>query len=258
MTFDAEAAALEVLLLRASLPREIQPPYEPVHLVEEHRDASASEAVDYLAKQPKPIRCRARLQAGRLAISAVPPTSEERKFHDWLLTVPTSNLGGDLSRKVAGGRLRVKSGNDSVTVAVEAYEAWQRDYVRGGSFATVGPTELSNDDSSEARWEIGIGRTLPPVESYSLDRDESVLCDRCRQFLAVAVLRDRSGASTATTLLCEHCLQAEGARELARQLGIDGTMSDEEARRFFSELLESMHQDMQRDSSNNPKPEPPN
>jgi len=140
--------------------------------------------------------------------------------------------------------LRVKSGNDSINVTIEACDAWWRDYIHSGAIAFADPSSSSDERSAEPRSEIGIVRVGPPVESYALDRDETVLCERCRQSSAVAIFRDRTSTPLMTSLLCEHCLHAEGARELARNVGASTNMSDDEARNFFNEFLEHMHKDM--------------
>src|SRR6266511_633758 len=244
MTTEAQAARVELLVLRAGLPNGISVPPEPIHLTSEKRDTSLAGAVQYLANQAKPLRCRGRLWAGKLAISAAAPTAEERQFHEWLLTVPRSVPWQEMQRASPNGLLRVKGGNDSINVTIGAGDAWWRDYIHRGSVAITGPSPSADEGAAGPTWEMGILPVGAPVESYALDPDETVLCERCRQSSAVAVFRDRTSTPFTTSLLCEHCLQAEGARDLARNVGVSTQMSDDEARHFFSEFLEAMHRNM--------------
>ncbi len=244
MTTETQAARFELLVLRVRLPTDINVPSEPIHLTSEKRDTSLAGAVQYLANQAKPVRCRGRLLAGKLAISAAAPTAEERQFHEWLLTVPRSAPWQEMQRASPNGMLRVKGGKDSINVTIEAGDAWWRDYIHSASVSLTGPSPSSEQGAVEPIWEIGIGGVGPTVESYALDPDETVLCERCRQSSAVAVFRDRTAIPPTTSLLCQHCLQAEDARELARNVGVSSKMSDDEARHFFNEFLEAMRRDM--------------
>jgi len=244
MTTAVQAARFELLVLRARLPIGINVPPEPIHLTSEKRDASLAGAAEYLAGQAKPVRCRGRLSVGKLAISAATPTAEERQFHEWLLTVPRSAPWREIQGTSPNGLLRVKDGNDSINVTIEAANAWWRDYIHSGPVSFAGPSPSAEEHAAESTWEIGIVRVGPPVESYALNPDETVLCERCQQSSAVAVFRDRTATPLTTSLLCEHCLHAEGARELARNAGVSSKMSDDEARHFFDEFLEAMRRDM--------------
>ena len=149
MTTEAQAARFELLVLRARLPNDINVPPEPIHLTSEKRDTSLAGAVQYLANQTKPVRCRGRLAAGKLAISAATPTGEERQFHEWLLTVPRSGPWHEMQRASPEGLLRVKVGNDSINVTIEAGNAWWRDYIHSGSVSFTGPSLSAEDRTAE-------------------------------------------------------------------------------------------------------------
>ena len=252
MPLPSQAAELELFFLRAVLPHEINVPREPIILpapreairqADVGRELSFAEAIEYLVAQPKPVRCRGRLSRGRLSISVSPATAEQLQFHNWALSVPTPKTWERAGAAVTD-LVNVKSGNDAVIVPFEAFEVWQRDYIRSGSTVVTGPGLTNQSSSASPRWELGVGYAGPPAESYSLDEDERVLCDRCRQQLAVAAFRDRTTTPVTTSLLCEDCLRAEAGRELARGLGVEQKLSDEEAHKLLNNAFKSLQDDL--------------
>jgi len=252
MLLDSQAAEIEVLFLRAVLPREIDVPREPIcvaarpiftRAADEPRELSFAEAIEYLVAQPKPQRCRARLSRGRLSISVGAPTAEQLQFHNWALALPSVKPYQRVNASMDDPVL-VKSGNETVTVTFQAFDRWQRDYVRSGSTMIGGPQTVEGAGPAEPRWELLIGQTGPIGESYALHEDESVLCDRCRQQLAVAAFRDRTTTPFTTSLLCEDCLRAETGREFARAMGVDTKLSDKESHQLLDNMLKSMREDM--------------
>jgi len=252
MPLDLQAAEIEVLFLRAVLPREIDVPREPIRIAarpefgrpaDEPRELSFADAIEYLVAQPKPQRCRARLSRGRLSISVGAPSAEQLQFHNWALALPSVRPWQGVNASLDDPVL-VKSGKETVTAPFQAFDRWQRDYVRSGSTMIGGPQTVEGAGPAEPRWELLVGQTAPIGESYTLHEDESVLCDRCRQQLAVAALRDRTMTPFITSLLCEDCLRAETGREFARAMGVDKKLSDEESHQLLDNMLKSMREDL--------------
>jgi hypothetical protein len=130
----------------------------------------------------------------------------------------------------------IRSGQETVTVSFKAFEQWQDQYVRVGSTAIMGPGAVKEAIQGHPRWAIVVGGTGPVTESYALDENESVLCDRCRQQLAVAVSRDRTTTPVGMSLLCEDCLRANVGRAFAQEFGMDTDLSDAEARRLLEDM----------------------
>ena len=254
MSIEAQAAEIEILYLRGVLPREIQVPREPIRVAtqaewtggtppmrhgSEPQDLSVAETLQFLVALPKPLRCRGRLWRGRLSLIAGVPTAEQLQLHDWARAVPAIQHWQKLNASVEDPVL-IKSGLDAVTVSFGAFDRWQHDYVRAGSTSVVGPTATKDPGPGQPRWTLGVGGAGPVGESYSLDADESVLCDRCRQQLAVAVSRDRATTPVAMSLLCEDCLRANVGREFAKVLGVDPQMSDADAHKLLDDMLTSL------------------
>jgi hypothetical protein len=252
MSLDSQAAELELFFLRAVLPEEIEVAREPVILtgpreaVREdnvERQLNFGEAIKYLVAQPKPIRCRGRLSRGRFSLDTSSATVEQLQFHNWALSVPSPKLW-ERAGASSTDLLQVKSGKEATVVSFEAFEIWQRDYVRSGSTVIMGPSAIQEADSDSPKWQVGVGYAGPPAKSYSLHEDERVLCDRCRQQLAVAAFRDHSTMPVQTVLLCGDCLRAEAGRELGRAMGIEEKLSDEQAHQLIDSSFRSFQDDL--------------
>ena len=253
MLLDSQAAQIELLFLRASLPTEIDVPREPIRVVprpemmqpfREPRELSEAETIEYLQAQTKPLQYRARLWRGKLSIVGGAPIAEQLQFHNWNLALTTPKPWQRVNASMADLVL-VKSGKERLTVPFEAFDRWQRDYVRSGSTMVGGPQPAKDTGSAEAVWELSVGKTGPIGESYTLHEDEAVLCDRCRQQLAVAVFRDRTVTPPTMSLLCEDCLRANVGREFAREVfGMDKQLSDEESHQLLDNMLKSMREDL--------------
>jgi len=256
MSLDSEAAELELFFLRAALPREIHVPREPIILPAQReairqadtgRQLSFAEATDHLVAQPKPVRCRGRLSLGRLSLEVAPPTAEQLQFHNWSLAVPVPRLW-ERTGAALNDLLKVKSGQDEINVSFGAFDVWERDYIRSGTTVGTGPEALKESSPHSPRWEVGVGYAGPPAESYSLHENERVLCDRCRQQLAVAAFRDRTTTPATLSLLCEDCLRAEAGRELGRAMGIEQRLSDDESHQLLDNTFKSLQDDLRRHS----------
>jgi hypothetical protein len=252
MPLDLQAAELELLFLRGTLPDDIDVPREPLRVsarpelmrpVGEPRELSVVDAIEYLVAQPKPLRCMARLWQGKLSIIVGAPTAEQLQFHEWSLAIPSAKSWQKVESSMHDPVL-VKSKKERLTVPFEAFDSWQRDYVRSGSTMIGGPQPAKDSGPTEPRWELWVGKTGPIGESYSLHEDESVLCDRCRQQLAIAVFRDRTQTPLTMELLCEDCLRANVGREFAREVfRMDNRLSDKESHQLLDNMFKSMRED---------------
>ena len=260
MSLDSQAAELELVFLRAVLPHEIDVPREPIVLRgprepirqdESSREMSFTDAIEYLIAQPKPLRCHGRLSRGRLSLVAGPPTAEQLEFHNWALRVPTPKLWERAAARVTD-LVSVRAGKEAIGISFGAFDVWQRDYVRSGSTVITGPSATTESATDSPRWRVGVGYAGPPARgTFHLHEDERVLCDRCRQQLAVAAFRDHNTTPVTTSFLCEDCLRAEAGRELGRALGIQETLSDDDSHQLLDNAFRSLQHDFRPPSKEN-------
>ncbi|SRR6266496_969142 len=121
------AARLHVLALRASLPPGVKMDQDKVVIHSRSRTASEAEAAEILARMPKPLRCRAVVDAEVLSIECdVLSAGDSAMVHSRRVR----DLDGEKSGRplIDVGPILVEGGGRTLTVEVAVFREWYRDY----------------------------------------------------------------------------------------------------------------------------------
>lgn len=155
-----EAAQLAVAFLRASLPwAEWHTKREWVLLPEGHV-VNVEQLAEFLAAQPKPIECSARIAGERVVVQCEAPNRRSMWFQRTRYDSIEARLRA-LVQGIANPRIMIEAAVDTLIVSVEAYRRWIADY----SFRTGINSLLEPTPESTARGANLLARFAPTQDA---------------------------------------------------------------------------------------------